>query len=85
MNEYKNRISILIDILQKSNDQDLIDYAFKKNLPEIFDFYMENYINPNIIYNIDNCYKLYFTDLYNELSKNYKLTNQDALIFRKKI
>ena len=84
MNEYKNRISILRNILQKSNDQDLIDYVFKKILPEIFDFYMENYINPNIIYNIDNCYKLYYINLYNELSKNYKLTNQDALIFRKK-
>ena len=84
MNEYKNRISILRNILQKSNDQDLIDYVFKKILPEIFDFYMVNYINPNIIYNIDNCYKLYFTDLCNELSKNYKLTFQDTLIFRKK-
>ena len=84
MNEYKNIISILRNILQKSNDQDLIDYVFKKILPEIFDFYMENYINPNIIYNIDNCYKLYFNDLYNELSKNYKLTTQDILIFRKK-
>ena len=81
----QNRISILRNILQKSNDQDLIDYTFKKILPEIFDFYMKNYINPNIIYNIDNCYKLYFIDLYNELSKNYKLTNQDALIFKKKI
>ena len=84
MNEYKNGISILRNILQKSNDQDLIDYVFKKILPEIFDFYMENYINPNIIYNINNCYKLYFTDLYNELSKNYKLTTHDTLIFRKK-
>ena len=84
MNEYKNKISILRNILQKSSDQDLIDYVFKKILPDIFDFYMENYINPNIIYNIDNCYKLYFTDLYNELSKNYKVTTQDTLIFRKK-
>ena len=84
MNEYKNRISILRNILQKSNDRDLIDYVFKKFLPEIFDFYMENYINPNIIYNIDKCYELYYTDLYNELSKNYKLTTQDTLIFRKK-
>ena len=84
MNEYKNRISILRNILQKSNDRDLIDYVFKKILPEIFDFYMENYIIPNIIYNIDICYKLYYTDLYNELSKNYKLTTQDTLIFRKK-
>ena len=84
MNEYKNRISILRNILQKSNDRDLIYYVFKKILPEIFDFYMENYINPNIIYNIDNCYKLYYSDLYNELSKNHKLTNQHALIFRKK-
>ena len=76
MNEYKNQISILRNILQKSNDQnlidyvfkknlpeifdfyrfDLIDYVFKKNLPEIFDFYSENYIIPNIIYNIDSCY-----------------------------
>ena len=84
MNEYKNKISILRNILQKSNDQDLIYYVFKKILPNIFDFYMENYINPNIIYNIDNCYKLYYPDLYNELSKFYKLTTQDTLIFRKK-
>ena len=84
MNEYKNRISILRNILQKSNDQDLIDHVFKKILPEIFDFYMENYINPNIIYIIDNCYKLYYPDLYNELSKFYKLATQEILIFRKK-
>ena len=45
---------------------------------------MENYINPNIIYIIDNCYKLYYTDLYNELSKFYKLTTQNTLTFRKK-
>ena len=45
MNEYKNQISILRNILQKSNDRDLIDYVFKKILPEIFDFYIENYIN----------------------------------------
>ena len=84
MNEYKNRIFILRNILQKSNDQDLIDHVFKKILPQIFDFYMENYINPNIIYNIDNCYKLYYPDLYNEISKFYKLATQDTLIFRKK-
>ena len=84
MNEYKNQISILRNILLKSNDQDLIDHVFKKILPNIFDFYMENYINPNIIYNIDNCYKLYYPDLCNELSKFYKLAAQDTLIFRKK-
>ena len=84
MNEYKNQISTLRNILQKSNDITLIDYVFKKILPGIFDFYMENYINPYIIYNIDNCYKLYYTDLYNGLSKVHKLTTQDTLIFRKK-
>ena len=83
MNEYKNQISILRNILNKSNDGDLIDYVFKKILPEIFDFYMENYINPNIIYNIDDCYKLYYTDLYYELSKFYKLVTQGTLIYRK--
>ena len=56
MNEYKNQISILRNILRKSNDRDLIDYIFKKILPNVFDL-MENYINSNIIYNIDNCYK----------------------------
>ena len=76
MNEYKNRISILRNILKKSTDQDLIDHVFKKILSEIFHFYVDNYINPNIIYNIDNFYKLYYSDLYNELSKNYKLTTQ---------
>ena len=30
MNEYKNKISILRNIIQKSNDQDLIDHVFKK-------------------------------------------------------
>ena len=84
MNESKNQISILRNILQKSNDKDLIDHVFKTILPNIFDFYMENYINPNIIYNIDYCYKLYFNDFCNELSKNYKMATQDALIFRKK-
>ena len=44
MNEYNNRISILRNILQKSNGGDLIDYVFKKILPEIFDSYMVNYI-----------------------------------------
>ena len=30
MSEYKNKISILRNIIQKSNDQDLIDHVFKK-------------------------------------------------------
>ena len=29
MNEYKNQISILRNILQKSNDKDLINHVFK--------------------------------------------------------
>ena len=45
MNEYKNQISILRNILQRSNDKYLIDHVFKTILPNIFDFYMENYIN----------------------------------------
>ena len=38
----------------------------------------------NIYDNIDNCYKLYYPDLYNELSKFYKLAARDTLILRKK-
>ena len=84
MKEYKNQISILRNNFKKSNDRDLIDHVFKKILPNIFDFYMENYIDSNIFYNIDNYYKLYYTDQYNELSKFYKLKTQNTLIFRKK-
>ena len=47
MKEYKNRISTLRNKFKKSTDQDLIDHVFKKLLPEIFNFYIENYINPN--------------------------------------
>ena len=30
INEYNDKISILRNILEKSNDQDLTDYVFKK-------------------------------------------------------
>ena len=53
---YKNNIFILRNIY-KSNDNELIDYTFKKILPKIFDYYKENRNSNKIIYNIDNCYK----------------------------
>ena len=37
MNEYKNQISILKNILQRSNDKYLIDHVSKTILPNIFD------------------------------------------------
>ena len=81
---YQNKISILRIILKNSDDDDLIDYNFKKILPEIYTFYKENRNKQIIIYNIDNCYEKYCRNLYDELSKIYKLTTLDKLIFRKK-
>ena len=52
--DYKNNIFILRNI-HKSNDEELIDYTFKKILPKIYDYYKEN--RNNEIYNIDNSYK----------------------------
>ena len=83
MDQYKNNIFILRNI-HKSNDDDLIDYSFKRILPKIFDFYKENRNNNLIIHNIDNTFKKYTPDLYKELLKLYSLTDLDKLIFRKK-
>ena len=57
--DYKNNIFILRNI-HKSNDTELIDYTFKKILPKIFNYYIEHRNTNKIIYNIDDCYKLYF-------------------------
>ena len=76
---YKN-IFILRNI-HKSNDDELIDYTFKKILPKIFDYYKEN--RNTEIYNIDNCYKKYFPNLYLELLGIYNLSDLTKLIYRK--
>ena len=79
---YKNNIFILRNI-HKSNDEELIDYTFKKILPKIYDYYKEN--RNKEIYNIDNCYKKYFPNLYLDLLGIYNLTDLTKLIYRGKI
>ena len=78
--DYKNNIFILRNI-HKSNDIELIDYTFEKILPIIFNYYKEN--RNKEIYNIDNCYKKYFPNLYLELLGIYNLTDLSKLIYRK--
>ena len=78
--DYKNNIFILRNI-HKSNDDELIDYTFEKILPKIFNYYKEN--RNKQIYNIDNCYKKYFPNLYLELLGIYNLTDLSKLIYRK--
>ena len=80
---YKNNIFILRNI-HKSNDEELIDYTFKKILPKIYNYYKENRNTNEIIYNIDNCYKEYFPNLYLELLDIYNLSDLTKLIYRKK-
>ena len=79
---YKNNIFILRNI-HKSNDDELIDYTFEKILPKIFDYYKENRNTNEIIYNIDNCYKEYYPNLYLELLGLYNLSDLTKLIYRK--
>ena len=64
---YKNNIFILRNI-HKSNDDELIEYTFKKILPKIFDYYIENRCKE--IYNIDNCYKNIFQIYIHNYQKN---------------
>ena len=78
--DYKNNIFILRNI-HKSNDEELIDYTFKKTLPKIYDYYKEN--RNKEIYNIDNCYKKYFPNLYLDLLGIYNLTDLNKMIYRK--
>ena len=79
---YKNNIFILRNI-HKSNDDELIDYIFEKILPKIYDYYKENRNTNDIIYNIHNCYKKHFPDLYLELLGIYNLTDLTKMIYRK--
>ena len=79
---YKNNIFILRNI-NKSNDEELIDYTFKKILPKIYNYYKENRNTNEIIYNIDNCYKKYFPNLYLDLLSIYNLSDLTKMIYRK--
>ena len=79
---YKNNIFILRNI-HKSDDDELIDYTFEKILPKIFDFCKENRNTDKIIYNIDNCYKKYYPNLYLDLLGIYNLSDLSKLIYRK--
>ena len=78
--DYKNNIFILRNI-DKSNDKKLIDYTFEKILPKIFNYYKEN--RNKEVYNIDNCYKKCFPNLYLELLGMYNLSDLSKLIYRK--
>ena len=79
---YKNNIFILRNI-HKSNDDELIDYTFEKILPKIFDYHKENRNTNKIIYNIGNCYKKYFPNLYLDLLEIYNLSDLSKMIYRK--
>ena len=78
--DYKNNIFILRNI-HKSNDNELIDYTFEKILPKIFNYYKEN--RNKEIYNIDNCIKKYFPNLFIELLGIYNVSDLSKLIYRK--
>ena len=80
---YKNNTFILRNI-HKSNDEELIDYTFKKILPKIYNYYKEHRNTNKIIYNIDNCYKKYLPNLYLELlGMIANLSDLTKLIYRK--
>ena len=79
---YRNNIFILRNI-HKSDDDELIDYTFKKTLPKIYNYYKEHRNANEIIHNIDNCYKKYFSNLYLELLWVYNLSDLTKMIYRK--
>ena len=79
---YKYNIFILRNI-HKSNDEELIDYTFKKILPKIYNYYKEHRNTNKVIYNIDDRYKKYFPNSHLELLGIYNLSDLTKLICRK--
>ena len=53
----------------------------KKILPKIFNYYKKN--RNNEIYNIDNCYKKYYPNLYLAFLGIYNLSDLSKLIYKK--
>ena len=82
MNDYKNYINVLRCILKNFNDH-RFDDIIENILIKIFgDYYLERDIKK---YNIDNTFKKYNINMYNLLSKKYKMTKSNKLIFIKHI
>ena len=74
-------IEILKSILKNFNDDDDFILIIKTILIKIFDMY---YLERNIqLYNIDNLFKKYNTNMYNLLKQKYILTESKKLIFKK--
>ena len=74
-------IEILKNILKNFNDDDDFILIIKTILIKIFDMY---YLERNIqLYNIDNLFKKYNTNMYNLLKQKYILTESKKLIFKK--
>ena len=77
-------IEILKNILKNFNDDDdNFILIIKTILIKIFDLY---YLERNIqLYNIDNLFKKYNTNMYNLLKQKYILTKSKKLIFKKHV
>ena len=76
-------IEILKNILKNFNDDDDFILIIKTILIKIFDMY---YLERNIqLYNIDNLFKKYNTNMYNLLKQKYILTESKKLIFKKHV
>ena len=72
-----------IEILKDFNDDDDFILIIKTILIKIFDMY---YLERNIqLYNIDNLFKKYNTNMYNLLKQKYILTESKKLIFKKHV
>ena len=77
----KEYIEILKKILKNFNDDEDFILIIKSILIKIFDIY---YLERNIqIYNIDNLFKKYNTNMYNLLKQKYDMTTSQKLIFKK--
>ena len=81
MKNYENYITVLRNILKNFSNSDEFDDTIKDILVKIFDiYYLERYIQ---LYNIDNVFKKYNSDMYDLLKNKYTMTKSKRLMFIK--
>ena len=81
MKNYENYITVLRNILKNFSNSDEFNNVIKDILVKIFDIY---YLERDIqLYNIDNVFKKYNSNMYDLLKNKYTMTKSKKLMFIK--
>ena len=81
MKNYENYINVLRNILKNFDNSNEFNNTIKNILAKIFDvYYLERDIQ---LYNLDNVFKKYDSNMYDLLKNKYTMTKSKRLVFIK--